>query len=249
MKPRSPRLRRRPAGVRLAVAVVVLVAGLAAAARAETDTHADEDAAAQGAANADGCMARAVEAIQRRYEGVRDISARFVQTTRPVAVGSRAQEPESSRGRVVLAKPGKMRWAYEEPQESLVVSDGETLWLYDPEFGEVQKLPMAEGFLSGAAAQFLLGAGELRRDFTVTALACGPEEARLELVPREPATYEKIVLDADPRTGDVRRSRVVDLLGNVSTVEFHDVERNRDPAPETFRFDPPEGVKVIEIER
>lgn len=246
MKPRTPRTRGRRARAAAALAAVTALAALGTglAARAEPEAA----PAAQPAGETDDCATRAVEAIQRRYEGVRDVSARFVQTTRPVAVGSRAQEPETSRGRVVLAKPGKMRWAYEEPQESLVVSDGKTLWLYDPEFGEVQKLPMAEGFLSGAAAQFLLGAGDLRRDFAVSAEACDAEEARLELLPREPATYEKIVLTADPRTGDVRRSRVVDLVGNVSTVEFHEVERNRDPSPETFRFEPPEGVKVIEIE-
>lgn len=244
----EPRRARPGRGLRAAACTALALATLGAG-LARADADADPDAAAEAGGGEAACVERAVDAIQRRYEGVRDVSARFVQTTRPATLGPGSREPETSRGHLVLAKPGKMRWSYREPRESLVVSDGETLWLYDPEFGEVQKLPMAQGFLSGAAAQFLLGGGDLRRDFTISALACGPEQARLSLVPREPATYERIVLEADPRTGDVRRSRVVDLVGNVSTVEFHDMERNRDPDPETFRFDPPEGVKVIEIER
>jgi len=193
------------------------------------------------------CSDRAAAAIQRRYEDVRDISARFEQTTRAVGVGSPASEPVVSRGKVVLAKPGRMRWSYEEPEPSLVVSDGTTIWLYDPAFGEVQKIPATGGFLHGATAQFLLGAGDIRRDFTVTAVACSDDRAELELVPKEPAGFEKVFLEVDPATGDVRSSRIVDLLGNVVLVRFDDLRTNLDPPADRFRFVPPEGVKVIEV--
>ena len=77
--------------------------------------------------------------IQRRYEAVRDLSADFVQTTRSVALGGPGSAA-TSHGTVVFAKPGKMRWAYDDPEPSLVVSDGHWLWIYDPAHQEVQKL-------------------------------------------------------------------------------------------------------------
>jgi len=193
------------------------------------------------------CRDRAVAAVQKRYDGVRDVSARFEQTTRAVAVGSAAGPATVSRGRVVLAKPGKMRWTYEEPAESLVVSDGETLWLYDPEFGEAQKLPAAGGYLTGAAAQFLLGEGDMLRDFAVDAAVCEPDAVELELVPREAASYEKLYLVVDPARGDVRATRVVDLLGNVVTVAFEDMRFDTSPPKSAFRFEAPDGVRVIEL--
>jgi len=195
------------------------------------------------AAGAPDCAEAAASAVQKRYDGVRDVSARFEQQTES-ALGAGG---DRSSGRVVLAKPGRMRWSYEKPDPSLVVSDGETLWLYDPAFGEVQKLPAGQGFLSGAAARFLLGEGDMRRDFEVTALACEAAETRLELLPKSPASYEKLFLTLDPETGDVRGTRVVDLLGNVSSVVFTELRTDTDPPPETFRFEPPEGVKVIEL--
>ena len=190
------------------------------------------------------CADAAAAAVQKRYEGVRDVRARFQQTTESALDGGR----QDSSGEVVLAKPGRMRWTYEEPAPSLVVSDGKTLWLYDPLFGEAQKLPAGEGFLSGAAARFLLGEGDMRRDFEVTARACEANETRLELVPREAASYEKLFLSVDPKSGDVLGTRMVDLIGNVSSVSFLGLRTDTDPPPETFRFEPPEGVKVIEIE-
>jgi outer membrane lipoprotein carrier protein len=205
------------------------------------------EAAEKAGATKPECRDRAAKAVQARYNGVRDVSARFEQTTHAAHVGAQPAKPVASRGRVLLAKPGKMRWTYEEPEPSLVVSDGKTVWIFDPAFGEVQKLPAAEGFLTGAAAQFLLGAGDMRRDFNVSAVTCEESATQLELIPREPASYEKIFLDVDPASGDVRGTRIVDLLGNEVVVEFRDQRFNTSPADSEFRFEAPAGVKVIEI--
>jgi len=193
------------------------------------------------------CGKRAASAVQSRYEGVRDVAARFEQTTHAARLGASPSAPAASRGRVTLAKPGKMRWNYEDPEPSLVVSDGKTVWIFDPAFGEVQKMPAAEGFLTGAAAQFLLGAGDMRRDFNVSTVSCSDAAAELELIPRQPATYEKVFLGIEPGTGTVHRTRIVDLLGNVVSVEFREQRFNLNPPDSEFRFQAPDGVKVIEI--
>jgi len=193
------------------------------------------------------CVKSAVDKIQKRYESVQDLSARFEQTTRSVALG-RAGDSKASKGQVVFAKPGRMRWHYEEPEESLAVTDGEWLWLYDPAHREAQRVQVGEAWLSGAAIQLLLGEGDILRDFRARAEICTAEEARLVLLPREPSSYEKLVLRADLRTGDVVETEVQDLLGNVTRVRFEEPRTNTAPAPELFRFEAPEGVRVIDIE-
>jgi outer membrane lipoprotein carrier protein len=206
-------------------------------------------AAAAPAAAADElepCLRAAVDAVQKRYEAVEDLHARFEQTSRSVALGGPGSETRSA-GEVVFAKPGRMRWSYQEPEPSLVVSDGHWLWIYDPGAGEAQKLPVTGGAMTGAAVQFLLGEGRIERDFRVSAEACSASEARLSLVPREPATYEKLRIVTDPRSGDLRETEVVDLLGNVTRVAFRDVRTNAGAAPELFVFEPPEGVEMIEL--
>jgi outer membrane lipoprotein carrier protein len=194
------------------------------------------------------CADRAAAALQRRYEAVRDLAARFEQTSRSVALGGPAATARSS-GSVVIAKPGRMRWSYEEPEASLVVSDGSELWIYDPANREAQRLAVTEAYLSGAAVSFLLGAGEIRRDFEVRALECGESSALLELVPRQPATYEKLEARTDPRSGELLETTVVDLLGNRTTVALRELRLNQAPDPELFRFEPPPGVRVIELEQ
>jgi outer membrane lipoprotein carrier protein len=147
----------------------------------------------------------------------------------------------------VFAKPGKMRWTYEEPEPSEVISDGRTLWLYDPAHSEVQRLPVGDGYMSGAAIQFLLGEGDMTREFRIREKACGTEAAELELLPREPASYERLEVVANPATGDLVRTRIVDLLGNVTEVAFFELEVDRDPPAQTFTFEAPEGVRTLDF--
>lgn len=186
--------------------------------------------------------------VQGHYEAVRDLTARFTQTTQVVALGAASQSnATTSNGEVNFSKPGRMRWSYEQPEPSLVVTDGQDLWIYDPGSKEAQKYHAGQGFLSGAALQFLLGQGEMSKDFRVRAIACEKNEVRLDLRPRRAAAYEHLEVRVDPATGEVRETAVFDLVGNVTRVAFEDVRINGGLGEDLFRFSPPEGVKVVEV--
>jgi outer membrane lipoprotein carrier protein len=196
-----------------------------------------------------GCRDAAVAALQRRYESAKDLRADIVQTTRSVALGAGSSEQMTSKGTVVFAKPGKMRWSYEEPEPSLVVSDGKTLWIYDMVFREAQKLRATDGYLSGAAVQFLLGEGEIERDFEISELRCEAAGSELMFQPRKPSSYEKLHVLVNPQTGDLLKTTVFFVLGNVTEVAFSNMELNVDPAASLFRLDPPADVRVIELDQ
>jgi outer membrane lipoprotein carrier protein len=204
-------------------------------------------AAAEPAAEAGAdCGSRIAERVQERYDGVRDLRAHFTQESRNAAFGGASREEVTS-GSVWFAKPGRMRWEYESPEPSLVVSDGQTLWIYDPVAREAQRLPVDRGFLSAAAIQFLLGSGRLADTFAIRGLECGAERTRLELLPREEATYERIELEVETATGWIRETLVVDLFGNETRVRFTDLVANEGIDADRFRFVAPEGVRVLTL--
>jgi outer membrane lipoprotein carrier protein len=200
-------------------------------------------------ARADGgeppdCAREIAARVQTRYDGVQDLEARFTQRSRSVAFGGAGQELLAS-GVASFAKPGRMRWNYEAPEPSLVVSDGETLWIYDPTAREVQEFAVGKGFLSGTAVQFLLGEGRILDAFEVSAESCVGESVRLFLKPRDEASYESLELVVEPGSGDVRGTAVVDLFGNRTDVDFTSLQVNRHPDPARFRFVPEPGVRVL----
>jgi outer membrane lipoprotein carrier protein len=185
--------------------------------------------------------------VQRRYDAIHDLRARFVQRTRRVALGTAPSDALQTEGEVVFAKPGRMRWDYQKPAHSLVVSDGTTLWIYDPVAHEVQELPLGPQFLSGAAIEFLLGEGRILDEFQVSATGCGTSAVTLRLVPRRDAPYEHLELVADPATGEVHETSVVDLFGNRTEIQLEHVRVDTGPAASLFRFVPPKGTRVLSV--
>jgi outer membrane lipoprotein carrier protein len=225
-----------PMSSRRAVALCLLVLALGSSSAARADGEEPGD-----------CARAVAGRVQARYEGVRDLEAHFTQRSRSVAFGAAGQEMRA-RGVALFAKPGRMRWTYEEPEPSVVVSDGKTLWIYDPVAKEAQEFPVGEGFLSGTAVQFLLGEGNILEAFEVAAEGCGTAAVRLLLRPRVETSYESLELVVDPATGDVRATAVVDLFGNRTDVSFESVRTNPRLDAAQFRFEPGPGVRVLRPE-
>ena len=199
---------------------------------------------AVGCGDANASLAR----IQSRYDEIEDLSARFTQISESVILaGLPAHGPATSGGEVVLAKPGRMRWSYLDPDASIVVSDGEVLWIYDVEAKQATRALVGQGYLAGAALQFLLGDGRLHETFDVKEVACSESRVELELKPQRPANYEKILVVADMVSGLVTTTSVQDLFGNRTTLTFSAIELNRSPDSSTFVFEKPEGVEVIDV--
>jgi outer membrane lipoprotein carrier protein len=242
-----PRVRRTGVDARR-LAAVLLLGALAALGGLTRPVRAEEGEIPPrpGSAPVD-CAREAALRVQRHYEAVRDLRARFAQTTERAALGSFGAEALAARGEAVFAKPGRMRWAYEAPEPSLVVSDGETLWIHDPVAGEAQHLPLGPGFLSGAAIQFLLGQGQILDEFRVSSPDCAADPIQLVLAPLRDAPYERLELLASRATGAVVETTVVDLLGSRTRVAFDAVRTNTDPDPELFAFTPPAGTRVFEL--
>ena len=101
------------------------------------------------------------EAIQKRYDQVRDFSADFVH----VYKGGTLRMQATERGTVLIKKPGKMRWQYNTPEDKLFVSDGRTMYAYFPADAQVTVSLMPLDDEASAAVLLLTGKGDLVRDF------------------------------------------------------------------------------------
>lgn len=214
---------------------------------AGTGFAAEPAGSSAGVGCAPGLGTSTAKTIQTRYEGIRDIGANFTQENQSATFGGEPlinTEPKS--GEVIFAKPGKMHWSYLAPEKSIVVSNGATLWIYDVEGKSVTRLEVTAGFLSGAALQFLLGDGKILETFEVTATSCTDDQVTLDLLPKEEATYERLGLIADRRSGDILGTSVLDLFGNLTTIRFNNLKVNQGPAVSVFEFEVPEGVELID---
>ncbi len=233
-----------------AVAIgLVLIGAVASAAGGAPPASAPDrpPASPEASAPASDCAAEIAKRVQTTYDGVTDLAASFEQQTRSAAFGQAGGFDAPASGQVLFAKPGRMRWRYERPEPSEVVSNGKTLWIYDPAAREVQVLEVGEAFLSAAAIQFLLGSGRILDSFDVATADCGDSQVTLRLEPKEAATYERLELVVDAAKGRIVATRVFDLLGNVTDVRFSDLRFNQAPPASEFEFVTPAGVQELRL--
>ncbi|MGM0575490.1 MAG: outer membrane lipoprotein chaperone LolA [Myxococcota bacterium] len=185
----------------------------------------------------------AVDGVQHFYESVTDFEARFEQ----VVKRKHLPRPLDKSGRVYFKKPGMMRWDYTQPDKVYYVSDGDVLWTYQPADRIVYKLPVRDSELY-AALRFLFGQGNLREEFDISLQEPKDGLVALELTPKEgQQNYKHLTLYVDPDSFEIRRTELVDPLDNASRITFEDP--SYDPLKkEGFEFEPPEGVRVEDLE-
>jgi outer membrane lipoprotein carrier protein len=185
-------------------------------------------------------------ALQKKYDAVKDFSADFTHVYR----GGVLRKQLTERGRVLVKKPGKMRWEYTAPEEKLFVSDGVKVYSYLPLDKQVIVSSVPPDDEASTPALFLAGKGNLTRDFTasIETLPDGmPPGARaLKLVPRNAQRdYESLVLVVDPASYQIRGLITVDAQGGKSSFSFANLKENVGLPDATFAFKIPRGVDVV----
>lgn len=156
---------------------------------------------------------------------------------------------KQSKGKVVFAKPGKMRWEYSEPKDNRVVSDGTILKVYEAANKQMfeQKVDKSQ---YPAALSFLIGGGKLGETFNFELY----EGASMNFAggqilvgtPKVPSpAYQKVLFYIDGPTSQVRRVLIVDGQGNRNRFDFGNPKVNETIPPERFKFVPPPGTSVV----
>ena len=183
--------------------------------------------------------------IQQKYDRVRDFSSDFVHTYR----GGVLKQQASERGKLLVKKPGKMRWEYSAPERKLFVSDGVKIYSYIPQDKQVTVSSMPQGDQAPTPALFLTGNGDITRDFTPSFdnVADAPAGTlQLKLVPkRAEAEYDSLTLVVDAKTLDLRMLITNDSQGGRSTFSFSNLKENTGLADNQFVFQMPRNVDVI----
>jgi outer membrane lipoprotein carrier protein len=201
-----------------------------------------------GARPAAGQLAPAelAQALQKKYDGIRDFSADFVHTYR----GGVLKKQLTEKGRLLIKKPGRMRWEYTSPEEKLFVSDGVKLYSYIPQDRQVMVGSVPQESSATTPALFLSGKGNLTRDFTASVgdvpTGSRPGTAALKLVPKTPQPeYDWLVLLVDSGSLTLRGLITTDIQGGTSSILFENLQENVGLTDKQFTFTIPRGVDVV----
>lgn len=189
-------------------------------------------------------LGEVLKGVEARYNRAGTLSMRFEQK---YLQGGRAQRAES--GLLSLRKPGRMRWQYEQPSGKVFVSDGKFVWFYSPaeNRAERSKLKAADDFRAPLA--FLLGKLDFKRDFGQFEFKETGGEAHIVALPKTDRTpYTRVEFTVTPQN---MIRRLVVQGSNATVMEFLFTGELLNPAlsDSLFRYTPPAGAEVVEVEQ
>jgi outer membrane lipoprotein carrier protein len=193
---------------------------------------------------------RAITALEiaDRVQAVYDSSQTFRSAFKQRYYVAAYDKFKDSNGSVIFQKPGKMSWRYDN-NGNRVVSDGKLIKVYEKENKQMFEQSIDKSQYP-AALSFLLGGGQLKKEFKLTKLEAkdlafeGGYVLLGEPTAATPA-YQKILLFVDAGTFQVRRVLMIDAQRNRNRFDFMDPVINQPVDAREFTFQAPPGTQVV----
>ncbi|KAE8178082.1 outer membrane lipoprotein chaperone LolA [Photobacterium carnosum] len=174
------------------------------------------------------------QALSSRLDKVNAFSANFTQKV----TSPDGEVLVNGTGDLSIKRPNLFRWKTKTPDESLLVSDGKTVWYYSPFVEQVTAM-----WLKDATEQtpFVLLTRNSASDWSKYNVAQLVDT--FTLTPKDKtSSMDKFVVTVS-KAGDVRNFSVVETDGQRSQYVLSDFKRTI-PAASLFTFTPPKGVEL-----
>jgi outer membrane lipoprotein carrier protein len=175
--------------------------------------------------------------VQAFYERTRDLEADFTQTWVYAGPGRKL----TSTGTLKVKKPGLMRWDYLTPSPKVVAVTGKKLVQYEPEERQAFVDEAFDATAMTSAVGFLLGTGDLVRDFDASL----GEGGRLVLRPKTADPRVARITFTVGKEGEVLATSVLDGSGNENRLTFSAIRRNGGLTDAAFEVKLPAGTRRV----
>ncbi len=176
-------------------------------------------------------------------DGLETFSADFEQKL----IDASGEVLETSKGSVLLRRPGMFSWSYREPYTQKIISDGKSLWVYEEDLEQVT-ISDASAAVEDTPALIFSGRYSIDEHYVINELDGDAGLAWLELTPRNlESQYRalRLAFSGAKLSGMI----LFDSLGQTLLISFENTRRNPDLNRELFRFTPADNIDVIDARR
>lgn len=183
---------------------------------------------------------RSIQRLTQLLNQAQTLTARFSQLTLD---GSGTQLQESA-GELALKRPGLFRWHTDEPMEQLLVSNGQKVWLYDPDLQQVT-IQTLDQRLTHTPALLLSGdVSKIGENFEITHKEAGGVVDFILKPKAKDTLFDNLRLSF--RNGVINDMQLIDSVGQRTNILFFGVKMNEKIDVAQFVFKVPAGADVIQ---
>jgi outer membrane lipoprotein carrier protein len=180
-----------------------------------------------------------VRKVDDHYNHLNSLSARYTEHY----AGMGMDRTES--GALLLKKPGRMRWGYDQPAGKVFILDGKFAWFYTPGDPQAQRIPAKQLDDLRSPLRFLLGHTQLSKELDTLTITPDGASFRISGVPKGMEQRLKLLTLTVTAAGAIQAMRLEEVDGAVTEFTFTDMHENVPVKDSDFLFTPPAGVTVI----
>jgi outer membrane lipoprotein carrier protein len=148
-------------------------------------------------------------------------------------------------GTLLLKKPGRMRWSYDEPAGKLFVLDGKFAWFYTPGDTQTQRIPASQLDDLRSPLRLLLGHTQLTKELENIAVTPAGSGYQISGIPKGMSQRVHLLTLTVTPTGAIQQMRLEETTGAVTDFTFSDLAENIPVKDSEFTFTPPPGVTIV----
>ncbi len=190
---------------------------------------------------ADPSLDALLKGVEVRYNKAKTLQVLFQEDYTRAGEGHRPTES----GILMLRKPGRMRWAYNQPKGKLWVSDNKSLWLWLPDENRAEQMKLQESDDMRAPLAFLLGKLYFDKEFRNLEAKVEGVDTRITGAPKtDNLPYSEVQFLVGPDY-HIREVKVTGF--DKSILEFRFEQERLDPKldDKLFQFQVPKGAELI----
>jgi len=162
-------------------------------------------------------------------------------------VDEEANVIQQGQGHLVVSKPNLFRWQTNEPEETLIVSDGKTLWSFDPFIDQASAYTIDASIANTPILLLSSNDEKLWENYSVTQanpdtflIHANDNNSRIKTLELNFNTQEKTQNSKLKLSG----FSLLDSTGQLSVFKLTDFDRDTRPESALFNFILPEGVDL-----
>lgn len=189
--------------------------------------------------------------VQARYQTIQAISADYERSSEFVATGGLNQRKVQGSGRLIWARPDRLRLEQDQPRPELIVAGTEGVWWVRPKRKRADLYPLKQ-FTTGLRPllDVLGGLARLDQSFKLAQPTAAEKEAAGQSLPlvltpiTTRADLKRLLVWFDSDQLNLKGFRLTSLVGDVTQYRLVNLKINPSLAKDAFSYSPPQGFRV-----
>ncbi len=175
------------------------------------------------------------ELLQQKLAKFTTIDADFVQQV----INPKGEVIQKSLGTLAIARPGNFHWQVTQPDQELIVSDGQDMWLYSPFIEQVTIMNFSDA-IAGTPFALLSGADSAQwAQFNVV-----KKDQQFIVKSSDPKASTNTFIFIFNKAGNISEFVVQESQGQKSVFTLSNNKNNSTFAKDFFEFKIPNGIEI-----